>query len=213
VGWDTAQRRLIQELRREDAAGEAVLAVLARVPREVFLPENLRPHAYENVALPIGGDQTISQPTVVALMAEALELVPEHRVLEIGTGSGYLTAVLAEMARDVVSVERRPELAGQAERVLRYLGYANTRIVVGDGTLGWPPDAPYDRVVVSAAGPVVPAALVDQLAPGGRLVLPVGGRGDQQLVAVTRGMDGAIAERSLGRVQFVPLIGAQGWDR
>jgi protein-L-isoaspartate(D-aspartate) O-methyltransferase len=212
VTWETSQTRLIQELRRENLAGEAVLTVLGRVPRDVFVPEQLRHRAFENEALPIGHGQTISQPAVVALMTEALQVDPTHRVLEVGTGSGYQTAVLAELAREVVSIERVPELAGHARRVLAYLRYENVRVVVGDGTLGWLESAPYDRIVVTASGPVVPPALVEQLAPEGRLVLPLGGRMYQELVVVRRDARGTLREDTLGPVQFVPLIGAGGWQ-
>ena len=210
---ETAQTRLVQQLRREHAAGERVLAVLARVPRDMFVDEEHRHLAFEDRALPIGESQTISQPTVVATMTEALDVHAEHRVLEIGTGSGYQAAVLAELAREVISLERHPPLAERARRLLDYLGYRNVRVVVGDGTLGWPEAAPYDRILVTAAGPTIPPALLDQLAPHGRLVLPVGGREDQHLIVVTREPDGALQERSLGPVRFVPLVGAQGWER
>ncbi len=210
-GWETAQSRLVDALRRRGAAGDAVLGVLARVPRDVFVGEEQRHRAFEDEALPIAGGQTISQPAVVAMMTEALAVRPEHHVLEIGTGSGYQTAVLAELASEVVSVERKPELAEHARRVLAYLGYRNARVEVGDGSLGWPDAAPYDSILVTAASPAVPVHLLEQLKPGGRLVLPVGGRDDQELIVVTRDAQGNVTERSLGPVRFVPLIGAQGW--
>ncbi|HEU5314961.1 MAG TPA: protein-L-isoaspartate(D-aspartate) O-methyltransferase, partial [Chloroflexota bacterium] len=166
----------MQQLRREGAAGEEVLRALASVPREVFVPEELRHRAFEDEALPIGSAQTISQPTVVAHMTEALALTGEHRVLEVGTGSGYQAAVLAELAKEVVTIERHAALADRARRMLAYLGYDNVRVVVGDGTRGWPEAAPYDRIIATAASPVVPPSLIDQLAAGGRLVMPVGGR-------------------------------------
>ncbi|MDQ3701585.1 MAG: protein-L-isoaspartate(D-aspartate) O-methyltransferase [Chloroflexota bacterium] len=213
MGWETEQSKLVQRLRREGAAGEVVLAVLARVPRDVFVDEAHRHLAFQDTALPIGHAQTISQPTVVAVMTEALQVEASQRVLEVGTGSAYQTAVLAELAGEgeVLSIERSPELANLAERRLHYLGYANVRVVVGDGTLGLPQHAPFDRILVTAAAPTVPPALIDQLAPGGRLVIPVGGRGDQRLVVVQRGDDGGLLEQSLGQVRFVPLVGAQGW--
>jgi protein-L-isoaspartate(D-aspartate) O-methyltransferase len=210
-GWETAQSRLVDELRRRGAAGDAVLGVMTRVPRDVFIAEEQRHRAFEDEALPIAGGQTISQPTVVAMMTEALAVQPHQRVLEIGTGSGYQTAVLAELAREVVSVERKPELAEHARRILAYLGYRNARVEVGDGSLGWPDAAPYDSILVTAASPAVPVHLLEQLASGGRLVLPVGGRDDQELIVVTRDSGGNVTERSLGPVRFVPLIGAQGW--
>lgn len=210
-GWETPQGKLVQALRREHAAGARVLAAIERVPRDVFVSEELRHRAYEDTALPIGLDQTISQPTVVAVMLEALALTPESRVLEVGTGSGYQAAVLAELVRAVVTVERLPALAERAGRVLDYLGYLNVEVRVGDGTHGWPAGAPYDAIVVSAAGPVVPPALLEQLGRGGRLVIPIGGRKDQQLILIVRTPEGALQERSLGPVQFVPLVGALGW--
>ena len=188
-----------------------MLGALLRVPREVFVPEALRHRAFEDDALPIGHGQTISQPTVVAHMTEALDLRREHRVLEIGTGSGYQAAVLAELAGTVVTVERHEPLADRARRTLAYLGYDNVQVVLADGTLGWPDLAPYDRIIGTAATPAIPDALLAQLAAGGRLVLPVGGRDDQQLILVTKDERGRIVERSLGQVRFVPLIGARAW--
>ena len=210
--WETSQSRLIQQLRREGRAGERVLEVMARVPRDVFVPEAQRHLAFADEALPIGWDQTISQPSVVAAMVEALEVQAGHHVLEIGTGSGYQAAVLAELAATVVSVERNPWLAREARRALSYLDYGNVEVVEGDGSLGWPARSPYDRLLVAAAAPAVPPPLIEQLAPGGRLVIPVGGRTEQQLVVLAKGADGALTERSAGPVRFVPLLGAYGWD-
>ena len=212
AGKETAQSRLIEQLRREAAAGERVLAALARVPREVFIPLDLRHRAFEDEALPIDAGQTISQPTVVAHMTEALALSPERRVLEIGTGSGYQAAVLAELAAQVTTIERHTALAEQARQTLAYLGYENVRVIVGDGTLGWEEAAPYDAIVVTAAAPVVPERLTRQLASGGRLVLPLGGRNDQQLVLVRKDEHGQLSEATLGYVRFVPLIGEAGWS-
>jgi len=203
----------VQHLRREKASGEDVLRAIARVPRDVFVPEKYRHRAFDDEALPLDCGQTISQPTVVAMMTAALKVTPELRVLEIGTGSGYQAAVLAELVAEVVSVERIPALADHARRLLDYLGYRNASVVEADGTLGWPELAPYDRILVTAASPTVPLDLLDQLVPDGLLVLPVGGREDQQLVVVTRDASGHISERSLGLVRFVPLIGENGWDR
>jgi len=195
------------------AAGEDVLRAIAHVPRDVFVPEKYRHRAFDDEALPLDCGQTISQPTVVAMMTAALKVTPELRVLEIGTGSGYQAAVLAELVAEVVSVERISALADHARRLLDYLGYRNASVVEADGTLGWPELAPYDRILVTAASPTVPLDLLDQLVPDGLLVLPVGGREDQQLVVVTRDASGHISERSLGLVRFVPLIGENGWDR
>jgi protein-L-isoaspartate(D-aspartate) O-methyltransferase len=212
MGWETEQTRMVSQLRQSGAAGEQVLAVLARVPRDVFVDERIRHLAFRDHALPIGGHQTISQPTVVALMTEALQLEPQHRVLEIGTGSGYQTAVLAELAHTVYTIERQPELADLARRRLRHLGYDGVEVMVGDGTLGLPAQAPFDRILVAAGAPAVPGPLVEQLAPGGRLVIPIGDRRNQRLVLVTRSAEGGLTERSLGAVRFVPLIGVQAWS-
>ena len=202
---------LLAELRRQGIRDERVLAAIARVPRERFVPEASRGEAWANVALPIAAGQTISQPFVVALMTQALALRGLERVLEIGTGSGYQTAILAELAAEVVSVERHTELAAAAESLLRQLGYPNVEINVGDGTTGWPDRAPYDRIIVTAAGPRVPPPLLTQLRPdGGRMVIPVGEPHDQQLVAVERHGE-QTREYPLGPVRFVPLIGRAGW--
>ena len=200
------------DLARRGVRDERVLAAMGEVPREAYVPTGARARAYADRPLPIGSDQTISQPYVVAVMAEALELAPDDRVLEIGTGSGYAAAVLGRLAAGVVTVERLPELAEVAARRLAEAGVDNVVVRVGDGTLGWPDLAPYDAVVVTAGGPEVPTALVDQLAPGGRLVAPVGPLGSQRLVRVRKGADGALGREDLGGVAFVPLIGAQGWD-
>ena len=212
AGKETAQSLLVDQLRREGAASEVVLGAIARVPREVFVPLELRHRAYEDEALPIDAGQTISQPTVVAHMTEALALTPQSRVLEIGTGSGYQSAVLAELASEVITIERHAMLAEQARETLRYLGYDNVRVVVGDGTLGCPDTAPYDAIIVTAAAPVVPTRLADQLSPGGRLVAPVGGRSDQQLLLIRKDERGQLSESTLGYVRFVPLIGQDGWS-
>ncbi len=203
---------LLAELQRQGIRDRRVLDALARVPRDRFVPEERQADAWANVALPIGAGQTISQPYVVALMTEALALQGPERVLEIGTGSGYQTAILAELASEVISIERHASLAEQAVATLTTLGYRNVSIHVGDGTAGWPPGAPYGRIIVTAAGPRVPLPLLRQLDPaGGRLVIPVGEQeGEQRLIAVTReGED--VREQMLGPVRFVPLIGRAGW--
>lgn len=187
-----------------------VLDALAAVPRAEFVPEHHRGAAYDDVALPIGHDQTISQPLVVALMTQALELRPTDRVLEVGTGSGYQAAVLRRLAAHVDTVERIPALAEQAAALLQDLGVDRVEVHTGDGTLGWPDGAPYDAVVVTAGGPVVPGPLLDQLADGGRLVAPVGPRHAQELVRVRRTGDLTESE-DLGPVAFVPLLGEAGW--
>ena len=189
----------------------AVLAVMGEVPRERFVEPCLVEAAYDDCALPIDADQTISQPYIVALMTEALELRPTDRVLEIGTGSGYAAAVLGRIAAQVWTVERHQCLATQATGRLADLGLDNVNVVVGDGTLGWPEAAPYDAIVVTAGGPTIPEALLDQLADGGRLVMPVGAdQHDQELERVRRhGAD--LRTEPLGPVRFVPLVGEQGW--
>jgi protein-L-isoaspartate(D-aspartate) O-methyltransferase len=189
-----------------------VLEALGSVPREGFLPGRLAEFAYDDTPLPIGEEQTISQPYVVALMAEALELNVGDRVLEIGAGSGYAAAVLSRIAREVWTIERHESLAREARERMARLGYANVHVIHGDGTLGWPERAPYDAIVVAAGGPEVPQALLDQLAPGGRLVIPIGpDPRAQSLMRVRRRPDGTHAREDLGGVRFVPLIGAQGW--
>lgn len=211
-------RALLAELRRHGIRDERTLAAIARVPRDRFVPPAVRDRAWENHALPIGDGQTISQPFVVALMTEALDLRGGERVLEIGTGSGYQTAILAELVGGaeerpgtIISIERHAALAAAAGRILDELGYDNVAIHVGDGSTGWPAVAPYDRIIVTAASPRLPQPLLDQLRPdGGRLVIPVGPAEDQYLVAVERDGD-RYAEHPLGPVRFVPLIGRAGW--
>ncbi|MGO4832094.1 protein-L-isoaspartate(D-aspartate) O-methyltransferase [Rhizobiaceae sp. 2RAB30] len=189
-----------------------VLAAMRTVPREEFVPERLRRLAYDDGPLPIGEGQTISQPYVVALMIEAAALRPGERALEIGTGSGYAAALMGQIASEVFTVERHAVLADRARSCLERLGYANIRVETGDGPRGLPDKAPFDVMVASACGPGVPETWKEQLAAGGRIVMPVGGRhGYQDLVKLVRGSDGGFAEEMLGGVRFVPLIGAQGW--
>lgn len=189
-----------------------VLEALNAVPREAFIPERLAEFAYEDTPLPIEAEQTISQPYIVALMAEALELSPGDRVLEVGAGSGYAAAVLGRIAGEVWAIERHQVLAEQATRRMESLGYSNVHVVQGDGTLGLPEHAPFDAVVVAAGGPDVPPALVDQLAPGGRLVIPIGPDPRlQELVLVRKDDRGGFSRENLGGVRFVPLVGEQGW--
>ena len=202
-----------RQIARRGIADPLVLEAMRTVPREPFVPEHLGAEAYADRALPIDEGQTISQPYVVALMAEALELSPSDRVLEVGVGSGYAAAILGHIAREVVGIERHEALARAARDRLRAQGHANVRVVVGDGTLGWPTEAPFDAILVSAGGPEVPRALLDQLVDGGRLVIPVGEPGAvQDLLKIVREGDGRYREESLGKVQFVPLIGDQGWQ-
>ncbi len=188
-----------------------VLDAMRVVPREAFVPPGQAARAHADGPLPIGEGQTISQPYIVALMAEAARIGPGDRVLEVGAGSGYAAAVLSRLAARVFAVERLSALAEAAAERLARLGCANVAVRAGDGTLGWPEAAPFDAIVVSAGGPEVPEALMAQLAPGGRLVMPVGrDEGIQRLLRLTRSRDGWV-EDDLGAVRFVPLIGAQGW--
>jgi protein-L-isoaspartate(D-aspartate) O-methyltransferase len=196
--------RQLEDRGIEDAR---VLAAMREVPRHLFVSDDLAESAYDDRALPIAGGQTISQPYVVALMLEALTVQPDERVLEVGAGSGYAAALLGRLAREVVAIERRPELAEQARLRLAELGFANVAVHAGDGTLGWPERAPYDAILVSAGGPRVPRALEAQLAVDGRLVMPVGARNAQSLLRVVRRADAELAREDLGEVQFVPLVG------
>lgn len=208
-----SQRNSLVELQlaARGIASERILAAFREVPREAFLPPNLREFAYEDSALPIDDGQTISQPYVVALSFDALALQGSERVLEVGTGSGYAAAVLSRAVARVFSIERLPRLLEGARSALDGLGYRNVELKLGDGTLGWPEHAPYDAIVVAAAGPDVPAALLSQLKLGGRLVMPVGPEDEQTLVRVTRVNEGEFSREELSAVRFVPLIGAQGF--
>jgi protein-L-isoaspartate(D-aspartate) O-methyltransferase len=188
-----------------------VLRAMEKVPRERFVPEHLQDAAYGDHALPVDHNQTISQPYIVALMTEALELKGTERVLEIGTGSGYQCAILAELSKEVYTVERIEALTETAKKVLEALGYGNIHFQVSDGTLGWMEHAPYHAIIVTAGAPDIPQPLLDQLEEGGRLVVPVGGRMGQDLIKVTK-RKGKLVKESLGPVQFVQLLGAHGWN-
>ncbi len=184
-----------------------IMAAMAKVPRHAFVPAGQERCAYINNALPIGCGQTISQPYIVALMTDLLQPQPDHTVLEIGTGSGYQAAVLAELVRWVYSIEVIPELAEEARTRLQRLGYRNVSVKTGDGNAGWPEHAPFDGIIVTAAAAAVPEALPAQLRNGGRLVIPVGQRDGQDLMLIEKSGDGEISQRSLLRVAFVPLVG------
>ena len=215
------------QLRGRGIADERVLEAMERVPRHLFVPASQRRSAYEDGPLPIGQGQTISQPYMVARMTELLRLTPDSKVLEVGTGSGYQAAVLAELAGQVWTIERHPELAGQAEELLLQLGYTNVRVVVGDGSLGFPHEAPYDAIIVTAAAPRLPEALGAQLVPHGRMVIPIreGYVEDCKLIerlpdpepSAQESPSGATApkfrETSIVGCTFVPLIGKQGFPQ
>ena len=191
---------------------DRVLEAMRRVPRERFLPERLQASAFDDGPLPIGEGQTISQPYMVGSMTEALGLQGTERVLEIGTGSGYQTAVLAELAHEVISIERHQSLAERARSILTELGYENTRVQVADGTLGWPESAPYSAILVTAGAPKAPLALLSQLDEAGRLVVPVGDRYSQVIETHSRNPQGTWNINRSTACRFVPLIGEQGWD-
>ena len=203
---------MVERLRRQGLRDERVLAAMSDLPRHRFVPEALRSHAYEDHALPIAWDQTISQPFIVAKQTELLEVTSRDRVLEIGAGSGYQTAVLARLAGQVFAIERIGDLARGAQALLRDLRIYNATIKCFDGTFGWSEFAPYRGILVAAAGPEVPPPLVAQLAIGGHLVMPVGTERDQVLIRVTRTPDGHRTEEH-GRCQFVKLIGKYGWEK
>ncbi len=204
-------RMVEEQLRTRGIRDERVLAAMAKVPREGFISSEDAASAYGDFPLPIGAGQTISQPYIVAAMVEALEVRPEDRVLEVGTGTGYQAAILSELAAEVWTVERQAELADKAREILHRLGYANVHVIHGDGSLGLPEHGPFDRILVAAAAPQIPDALVAQLADGGRLVVPVGSRAEQQVQVVQKiGAETVVTLRDACR--FVPLVGEQGWE-
>jgi len=206
----TARAELINHLNAE-IKDKRVLAAISHIPREQFIPEENRHLAYEDGPLPIGWEQTISQPYIIALMTKALELTGNEKVLEIGTGSGYQTAILAELAKRIISVERVPALAKSARRVLDSLGYKNIEIHVAKETLGWPEEAPYDAIMVTAGAPDIPDELINQLAIGGRMVIPAGSRYVQELYKVTKRKNKNRVQK-LGGCRFVALIGKGAWE-
>ena len=208
--FSSARSQLVGYLRHE-IKDERVLAAMTRVPREMFVPSGYWHAAYEDRPLPIGQGQTISQPLIVAMMTEALELEGDENLLEVGTGTGYQAAVLAELAKWVVTVERHPELAQKAAETLQKLGYANVEVHLAEAKLGWQHKAPYNAIVVSAGAPTVPKDLLDQLAVGGRLIIPVGTRHEQNLLKVTK-KEHDTAIQDLGACRWVPLIGQTAWS-
>ena len=205
------QRMVDDQLVRRGITEERVLAVMGQVPRHLFVEEAFRERAYGDHPLPIGQAQTISQPYIVALMTTLLALTGREKVLEVGTGSGYQTAVLAGLARRVCSIERIAALALRARAVLEGLGYANVWVRVGNGTLGWLDEAPFDRIVVAAGGPSVPPPLFEQLVEGGRMVLPLGDQTSQTLTLVEN-LGGQMRTRACGDCSFVPLVGKYAWN-
>ncbi len=202
------QRMVALQLRARGIRDQRVLDAMARIPREEFVPQQFHHQAYGDHPIPIGQGQTISQPYIVALMLEALAIQPSDKVLEIGTGSGYLTAVLAELSSHVYSIERHSSLAQTAECVLAALGYRNINIVVGDGSKGLPAHAPYDAIIVSAAASELPLAMVEQLRDGGRMIIPVGSTQSQELLLVRKQQDETVLKHLEG-CRFVPLIGRE----
>ena len=209
-GYRGYRNRLVGELESKGIRDPEVLRAIGQVPRHLFVPESVRHRAYEDSALPIGAGQTISQPWVQARYLELAKVTSHDKVLEVGTGSGYQTAMLAVLAGQVFSIERIPALANTARQILAQAGIRNVTVLVGDGTLGWRPYAPFDAILVAAASPEVPEPLLQQLAPGGRLIIPLGDRQAQVITLVTRHGDDFQVER-LSDVRFVPLLGEHGF--
>ncbi len=206
-----ARVRLVEALRERGIKDLAVLRAFELTPRHAFVPSGLSHRAYEDSALPIGNGQTISQPSIHARYLELLTLGGHERVLEVGTGSGYQTVLLSHLVEQVFSIERIPALFQQAREAIHRAGSRNISLLLGDGTLGWREYAPYDAILVSAASPSAPSPLLDQLAKGGRMLVPVGTREEQRLMMYTK-RDGTVDERELAPVKFVPLLGTHGWD-
>lgn len=200
------------QLKSRDITDEAVIQSMRTVPRHRYVIEDKQELAYYDTALGIEAEQTISQPYIVALMAQALALKSSDKVLEIGTGSGYSAAILSRIAQSIYTVERHTILAQQAKERFSSQGYDNIELRIGDGTLGWPEEAPFDAILVTAGGPVIPESLIDQLALGGRLVMPVGKKEDQHLLRVKKIITHELLEEDLGLVRFVPLIGSEAWN-
>lgn len=212
TNYDIARKRMVQEqVINRGITDQRLIDVLSRIPRHLFVQEAMAAQAYNDSPLPIGEKQTISQPYMVALMTELLELTSKDHVLEIGTGSGYQTAVLASLARRVWTVERIRPLAMQARKVLDSLHLLNVNIKIGDGTLGWPEEGLYDAIIVTAGAPAVPEQLAVQLSPGGRLVIPVGNENCQSLLRIRKDAEGILHQESGINCRFVPLIGQDGW--
>lgn len=209
--FERARRQLIEGVRERGIDDLAVLRAIDLVPRHLFLPEAVQHRAYEDAPLPIGYGQTASQPSLQALYLQRLQPQPSDRVLEVGTGSGYQTALLAQLAGHVYSIERIRELSVRARATLDALRIPNVALLVGDGTIGWSRYAPFDAILVAAGAPSIPPALIEQLAPGGRMLIPLGDRNEQQLTLVRKAEDGSITQEPVTGVTFVPLVGRFGW--
>ena len=212
AAFERERARMVDEqLAGRRIVDDRVLAAMRKVPRHLFVDEALRGRAYGDHALPIGEEQTISQPYIVALMTSLLALTGREKVLEVGTGSGYQTAILAELARRVCSIERLPRLAERARSMIEGLGYSNVWVRVGSGTLGWADEAPFDRIIVTAGGPTVPPPLFDQLATNGRIVLPLGDA-ESQTLTVVENVGGMMTRTPHGECKFVRLVGKYAWE-
>jgi len=207
-----ARKRMVAELVKRGITDQRVIGAMLEIPRHIFVEEAMASQAYSDGSLPIGEKQTISQPFIVAKMTQLLELTGREKVLELGTGSGYQAAVLATLADRVCTVERIRPLALKARKALDSLRLLNVNLKIGDGTEGWAEEAPFDAILVTAGAPYLPECLIDQLAPGGRLVIPVGDRVDQKLVLVTKGLDGSVSREESDGCRFVRLIGRNGWS-
>jgi len=208
---EIGSKKLIKKLREKGITDERVLEAFRKVPRHLFVDGAMYAQAYDDHALPIGNGQTISQPSIVALMTQLLKLDKDDKILEIGTGSGFQTAILSQFSRRVFTIERHRELGDMSRKRLREMGYQNVVFKVGDGTKGWPGNAPFDRIIVTAGAPAVPSTYLKQLADGGIMVIPHGDQGVQTLDVYKKGPEGVSVE-SVCNVVFVPLIGRHGWD-
>jgi protein-L-isoaspartate(D-aspartate) O-methyltransferase len=212
LNFAVARKRMVASLVKRGITDQRVIGAMLEIPRHIFVEEAMAAQAYGDGSLPIGEKQTISQPYIVAKMTQMLELTGSEKVLELGTGSGYQAAVLATLADRVYTVERIRPLALKARKALDSLGLLNVNLRIGDGTDGWAEEAPFDAILVTAGAPNIPECLLDQLAPGGRLVIPVGDRLDQQLVLVKKGLDGTLQRQESDGCRFVRLIGRNGWS-